>query len=102
MNVIILVKTRLPYWHGQSPDRCPSLPAVLCHIRLDRDLDVGDFGAKERVCAKKMNISKLSRTCSCPSCVFSRWADVEIELFIEKPVKANPELFGNQGEALKK
>lgn len=53
MNVIILVKTWLPYWHGQSPDRCPSLPAVLCHIRLDQDLDGGDFRAKECVCVKK-------------------------------------------------
>lgn len=49
MNVIILVKTQHPYWHGQSPDRCPSLPAVLCHIRLDGNLDVGDLGAKECV-----------------------------------------------------
>lgn len=44
MNVIILVKTRLPYWHGQSPDRCPSFPALLCHIWLDPDLDVGEWG----------------------------------------------------------
>lgn len=47
MNVIILVKTQLLYWHGQSPDRCPSFPAVLCHIWLDQDLDVGDLGAKD-------------------------------------------------------
>lgn len=44
MNVIILVKTQLPYWHGQSPDRCPSFPALLCHIWLDHDLDVGEWG----------------------------------------------------------
>lgn len=53
MNVIILVKTQHPYWRGQSPDRCPSLPAVLCHIRLDEDLDVGDLGAKECVHVKQ-------------------------------------------------
>lgn len=52
--------------------------------------------------AQKMNISKLLHMCSCPSCQWAKnAADVEIESFIEKPVKANPELFEIREKHLK-
>lgn len=85
MNVIILVKTQHPYWHGQSRDRCPSLPAVLCHIRLDEDLDVGDLGAKECVHVKKKKrilVNSCTCCCSCWQIVEKNSAHVENELFI--------------------